>query len=237
MKKNSDPMGHAIADFYRKGNAKRLRVLSPMFEEDEIPVALLFRDYDHMPPIERRAVDMAVGRVLDVGAGAGCHSLVLQARGVDVTPIDISPLAVATMQARGLLTASEQDFFTLILQYDTILMLMNGIGIVGSIDRMPAFFRQLDRILAPGGQVLCDSSDISYLFENEDGNIELPAEGYYGEHSFTMQYGKVVGDPFPWLYIDSDTLMRKARTCGYDVEVIAHGEHYDFLARITKRIN
>ena len=128
-----------------------------MFEEDEIPLTTLFRSYKSMQEIERKALDMAKGRVLDVGAGSGCHSLVLQEKGLDVTAIDISPLSVETMKERGVKNVLEQDFFTLKGQYDTILMLMNGIGIVGTLERLPEFFKQLDKILAPGGQVLCDS--------------------------------------------------------------------------------
>ena len=189
-----------------------------------------------MPEIERKALDMAKGRILDVGAASGCHSLVLQERGMDVTAIDIPPLSVETMKERGVKKVLEQDFFTLEGQYDTILMLMNGIGIVGTLERMPEFFRQLDKILTPGGQVLCDSSDISYVFENEEGMIDIPNEmDYYGEHSFRMQYKNTIGEPFNWLYIDADTLMQKAGRCRYAAEVVAEGEHYDYLARITKK--
>ena len=189
MNSKKDPMGRAIADYFKSKKASKLRVFSPMFEEDEIPLATLFRSYESMPEIERKALDMAKGRVLDVGAGSGCHSLVLQEKGLDVTAIDISPLSVETMKDRGVKKVLEQNFFTIDGQYDTILMLMNGIGIVGALERLPEFFKQLDNILAPRGQVLCDSSDISYVFETEDGIIELPEDmTYYGEHSFQMQY-------------------------------------------------
>ena len=230
-------MGRAIADYHKSKKASELRVFSPMFEEDEIPLTTLFRSYKSMPEIERKALDLAKGRVLDVGAGAGCHSLVLQERGMDVTAIDISPLSVETMKERGVKKVLEQDFFTLEGQFDTILMLMNGIGIVGTLDRMPEFFKQLDKMLAPEGQVLCDSSDISYVFETEDGIIEMPDDiGYYGELSFQMQYKNTIGKPFDWLYIDADTLRQKAGRSGYAVEMVAEGEHYDYLARITKRV-
>jgi len=229
-------MGRAIAEYWETKTADRLRVFSPMFEEDEIPLTTLFRSYEDMPEIERKAIDMAKGRILDVGAGAGCHSLVLQERGMDVTAIDISPLSVETMKEREVKKVIEQDFFTLEGQYDTILMLMNGIGIVGTLERMPEFFRQLDKILAPEGQLLCDSSDISYVFEDEEGLIDIPNEmDYYGEHSFRMQYKNTIGEPFDWLYIDEDTLKEKARRYGYTAEVMAEGEHYDYLARITKK--
>ena len=235
MNSKADPMGRAIADYHKDKKASKLRVFSPMFEEDEIPLTTLFRNYKSMPEIERKALDMAKGKVLDVGAGSGCHSLALQERGLDVTAIDISPLSVETMKERGVWKVFEQDFFPLEGQYDTILMLMNGIGIVGTLERLPEFFKQLDKILAPGGQVLCDSSDISYVFETEDGIIELPDDmTYYGELSFQMQYKDTIGEPFPWLYIDADTLRERAARNGYAVEVVAEGEHYDFLARIAK---
>ena len=249
-----DPLGRAIADYWKtktmvstNRQADRLRVFSPMFEEDEIPLTTLFRKYKAMPKIERKALDMVTGKTLDVGAGSGCHSLVLQEKGIDVTAIDISPLSVETMKERGVKKVLEQDFFALEGQYDTILMLMNGIGIVGTLERLPEFFRQLDKILAPRGQVLCDSSDISYVFETErlrvgDGTsgtdciIELPDDmAYYGEHSFQMQYKDTIGEPFPWLYIDADTLRERAARNGYSVEVVAEGEHYDYLAKITKK--
>ncbi len=259
MNSKMDPMGRAIADYWKARSsesrqarldgrvatskdevkakkADRLRVFSPMFEEDEIPLTTLFRTYKAMPTIERKALDMATGKTLDVGAGAGCHSLVLQEKGIDVTAIDISPLSVETMKERGVKKALEQDFFTLEGQYDTILMLMNGIGIVGTLERLHEFFRHLDKILAPGGQVLCDSSDICYVFETEDGIIELPDDmAYYGEHRFQMRYKDTIGEPFPWLYIDADTLRERAARNGYAVEVVAEGEHYDYLARITKK--
>ena len=236
MNPNNDPMGRAIADYWKNRKADRLRVFSPMFEEDEIPVEVLFREYENMPEIEQKALDMVKGRVLDVGAGSGCHSLVLQQRGFDVHAIDISPLSVKTMKERGVKNVAEQDFFTLSGQYDTILMLMNGIGIVGSIERLPNFLCHLDKILSPGGQLLCDSSDISYVFEDEDGFIEYPETGhYFGEMSYTMQYKDTIGEPFPWLFIDADTLTKRAGENGYAVEVVAEGENDDYLAKITKR--
>ena len=236
MQAGKDPMGSAIADYHATGKAARLRVFSPMFDEDEIPVATLFRRFDEMPAIEQEALRTASGAILDVGAGAGCHSLALQAMEKRVTAIDISPLAVATMRERGVKEVMEQDFFTFEGRYDTILMLMNGIGIVGTLERLPAFFMQVGNLLAPGGQLLCDSSDICYVFEDEDGIIDLTGvEGYYGELTYQMQYKNVKGAPFPWLFVDPETLCEQAAAHGFSCDIIARGNHYDYLARIVRK--
>ena len=236
MKSEKDPMGRAIADYHATGKAAKLRVFSPMFDEDEIPVATLFRSMDDMPALEKEALMAARASILDVGAGAGCHSLALQAMNKQVTAIDISPLSVATMRERGVLDVLEQDFFALDGQFDTILMLMNGIGIVGTLARFPEFFMQVDRLLAPGGQLLCDSSDSCYIFEDEDGFIDLTGiEGYYGELTYQMQYKGVKGEPFPWLFVDYETLSEQAQHHGFEAELLARGPHYDYLARITRR--
>ena len=235
MRSDQDPMGQAIADYHATGKASRLRVFSPMFDEDEIPVATLFRTLDEMPAIEQEALKVASGHILDVGAGAGCHTLALQAMEKRVTAIDISPLAVETMRQRGVRDVLEQDFFTFDGQYDTILMLMNGIGIVGTISRLPAFFMQVNHLLAPGGQLLCDSSDLCYLYEDEDGIIDLTGiEGYYGELTYQMQYKSIKGEPFPWLFIDAETWREQAATHGFHCDILMRGPHYDYLARLTR---
>ena len=239
QKTDNDPMGHAIADYWSTGKADRLRVLSPLFDEDEIPVPLLFRSFEDMPLLEQKALRMTRGRTLDVGSGAGCHALWLQEQGIDVTALDISSLAVQTMLQRGLSKVVQGDFFDLDDgPYDTILMLMNGIGIVGTLNHMPRFFAQLDRLVAPQGKVLCDSSDICYVFENEEGVVELPdGDGYYGELTYEMRYRNTRGKSFPWLYIDFETLQAVSAAHGYRAELLCKGPHYDYLACISRNQN
>lgn len=227
-------MGAAIADYHRTGQAGRLRVFSPDFDEDEIPVPTLFRELTEMPELEQSALQMSSGRILDVGAGAGCHSLALQEMGQDVTAIDISPLSVETMLARGVNRALLQDFWDVTDCYDTILMLMNGIGIIGQLDSLPRFFSHIDRILAAEGQVLLDSSDIRYIFTDDEGREELPTDHYYGELTYAMQYKRIKGAPFPWIYLDFSTLRTSAAEHGFHAELITEGEHYDYLARLIR---
>ncbi len=234
-KKEKDPMGHAIKEYFTTGKATKLRVFSSQFYEDEIPVATLFRTFEQMPLQEKEAVHLCRGRVLDVGAGSGCHAVEIMKRGLEVVAIDISEISVEVMKERGI-DARTQNFFDKSFdeKFDTILMAMNGIGIVGKIERLNEFFMRAKQLLAPGGQILLDSSDIKYVFENEDGSFDIDlAAGYYGELDYRMQYRGIKGEPFDWLYIDFDTLSMYAEQCGFTCEKCIDGEHYDYLARLT----
>lgn len=234
---DKDPMGAAIADYYANGKATKLRVFSSMFDEDEIPVKQLFRNFDEMPEAEREALRISTGKILDVGAGSGCHSLALQEMGKEVKAIDISPLSIETMQKRGVKDVALQNFFSQQFtgSFDTILLLMNGSGIVDRIANLPIFFQTIKRLLAPGGCVLMDSSDLRYLFEDEDGNLDIdPEDDYYGEVDFRMQYKNIKGDSFDWLYIDFQTLSLHAANNGFKAEMIKEGEHFDYLAKIHR---
>lgn len=230
-----DPMGAAIYDFHRNGSADVLKVYSSDFDDDEIPVADLFREYEEMPYIERVALDMADGKVLDVGAGSGCHSLALAKAGKESVAIDISPLSVEVMRERGvdarLVNLYDESFAE---KFDTVLMLMNGTGIIGTLENMETFFTRIRQLLNPDGCVLIDSSDLRYLFEEEDGSLMIDlADDYYGLVDYQMQYKDVLGEPFDWLYVDFDTLAYYAEENGFKAEMVANGEHYDYLARLT----
>ena len=238
LRENHDPMGRAIADYYKNGVAGRLRVFSSMFDEDEIPVAHLFREEDGMGELELKALELSKGRVLDVGAGAGCHALALQERGLMVTAIDVSPLSVDVMANSGIEDARLVNLYDAKLdeKFDTILMLMNGSGIIGKIENMPRFFARIDKLLADGGQVLMDSSDLIFLFEDEDGGADIDLAGdYYGEVDFMMQYKNIKGETFDWLYVDFATLAFHAAENGFETELVKRGEHYDYLARLTRK--
>lgn len=235
---SADPMGAAIAEYFRTGKAAKLRVLSEMFDEDEIPVKTLFRTFSQMSRMEKLALEEARGSILDVGAGSGCHTLALQDMGKDVCAIDISPLSVETMKARGVKDVMEVNLFSPMLErkFDTILMLMNGSGIIGKIENLPAFFRRMDALLEEEGQILMDSSDLIYLYEEEDGSVSIDLAGaYYGEVDYRMQYRNIRGESFDWLYIDPETLTMYAAGCGFRTEILYRGDSYDFLARISRQ--
>ena len=232
---SGDPMGSAIYDYYMTGKAGKLVVRSSMFDDDEIPVESLFREYEEMPVIEQVALDAAYGRILDVGAGSGCHSVALKKMGKEPVAVDISELSVKVMKERGLdahcVNFYDEDYSE---KFDTVLMLMNGTGIAGNIDNMPAFFARLRSLLNPDGCVLIDSSDLSYLYEDEDGNLEIDlAADYYGQVDYQMAYKDVEGESFDWLYADFETLSYYAEESGFRCDLVAEGEHYDYLAKLT----
>ena len=231
----SDPMGRAIADYHSTGKAKRLIVTSTMFDDDEMPVEVLFRGFDKMPAIEQEALRLASGNILDVGAGSGCHALALEQMGKKVCAIDISQLSVDVMRQRGVKDARAVNLFDerLCDRFDTILLLMNGAGMIQRMENMPMFFSRMRRLLAPGGKILMDSSDLIYIYEDEDGSVDIDLAGdYYGQVDFAMRYGNIQGDSFDWLYIDFGTLSLHAELNGFTCRMVKEGEHYDYLAEL-----
>jgi len=230
-----DLFGKAILDFQTNNSPEDLITETSISEADEMSVAYLFRSFDEMPKIEQKALQIAKGRVLDVGCGAGSHSLYLQKeRNLDVLPIDISPNAIQACNLRGLKNAIVENLLAIEYEkFDTILLLMNGTGIFKNIEETPVFLQKLKNLLNPNGQILIDSSDIIYMFnEDEDGGKWIESNGYYGELTYTVSYKNQTEDTFPWLYLDYNTLQNAASANGLQSELILEGEHYDYLAKL-----
>jgi SAM-dependent methyltransferase len=230
-----DLFGQAILDFQTNNSPEDLQTETSISEADEMPVAYLFRAFDQMPLLEQTALELAKGKTLDVGCGAGSHSLHLQNKGLEVTAIDISAKAIAACQLRGLKHARMQHVLAIQNEtFDTILLLMNGTGIFRTLEELPTYLQKLQSLLNPNGQILIDSSDLIYMYdENEDGSYSIPAEGYYGELTFTVSYKGQTEAPFPWLYLDYNTLQRAAQAHGFQCEMLVEGDHYDYLARLS----
>ena len=232
-----DLFGRAILDYQTNNQPENLITETTISEEDEMDVSYLFRKYSDMPQIEQKALSHARGRVLDIGCGAGSHSLYLQNElNLTTTAIDISENAIKACILRGIKNARVQDFMTLQDEkYDTILLLMNGTGICGKLKKLPKFLQQLKSLLNPGGQILIDSSDIIYMFdEDEDGGKWIPSDNdYYGEITFNISYKGEKEKPLDWLYLDYNTLQNAAFANGLKSELILEGEHYDYLAKLS----
>lgn len=232
---NNDPIGAAVLDYLAGAEDAEITVESNLTEDDVIPVYYLFRTEEEMPQMELDALAACRGTVLDVGAGAGCHALVLQERGVNVTALDLSEGAVEAMKRQGVRQVLQQDVFGLQgQQFDTLLMLMNGIGIAGSLDGLVRFLEHAKSLLKPGGQILMESSDILYMFEEEDGSVVLDLNaGYYGEVKYNMKYKGQESGWFDWLFIDPSILEDYALQHGYTFELMVEGDAGNYLARLS----
>lgn len=235
-KAEPDILGQALRDHLSGAEDERLVVYSDLVDPDEIPVSHFFRSWQDMPEIERQAIRLCRGKILDVGAAAGCHSLELQKRGMQVKAIDVSGGAVDVMKSRGVKDAEHADFFKTTGKFDTLLLLMNGIGICGSTDRLDDFFKQCKNLLNSGGQVLLDSSDILYMYEEEDGSIAIDLNaGYYGEVEYRFGYKGRKGESFQWLFVDFGLLSDAAAEHGFKCDLVAEGPHYDYLSKLTEK--
>ncbi|MEY4963732.1 MAG: hypothetical protein RLZZ323_1051 [Bacteroidota bacterium] len=231
-----DLFGKAILDYQTNNKPENIITSTSISEEDEMDVAYLFRDFDEMPTIEQKALQLAKGKTLDVGCGAGSHSLYLQnERNIDVHSIDISENAIQACSLRGLKNVQAIDILNLENEkYDTILLLMNGTGIFETLEKTTIYLQKLKSLLNPNGQILIDSSDIIYMFdEDEDGGKWIPSDTYYGELTFNLRYKNETEDSFPWLYLDYNTLQNAAFANGLQCQLIMEGDHFDYLAQLT----
>ncbi len=233
---SKDIFGEALKDFYNQNYSEDIVVQAPDFDDDIIPIPHLFRSYNEMPKLEQKALDLSRGKVLDVGCGSASHSLFLQnKKNLEVTAIDISKGAIFIAKERGVQHAFVRDFYDQKNEtYDTLLFLMNGSGIIGKLENIDHFFMHLKTLLKPGGQILMDSSNISYLFTDDDGGFWVDANaGYYGEMQYKLKYKGQESDWFNWLYIDYNTLQSASNNHGFLCELVFEGKNNDYLARIT----
>jgi SAM-dependent methyltransferase len=232
-----DLFGKAILDYQTNNLPEDLITETSISEADEMSVSYLFRTYNEMPKLEQKALQLAKGSVLDVGCGAGSHTLALQnERKLDVTAIDISENAVRACQLRGIKNVKVANILDLDEEnkFDTILILMNGTGIFGTLNETSKYLQKLKSLLNVGGQILIDSSDLIYMYDqDEDGAYCIPADGYYGELTYKVQYKGKTEDTFPWLYLDYNTLQNAAIANGLKCELIEEGEHFDYLAKLS----
>jgi len=231
-----DPIGRAVYDFHFHSINQPIVVHSDDFDDDTIDTSYLFRSYKQMPALEKKAMSLCSGTILDVGACAGPHSIYLQQKGFKITALETSALCCEVLKDRNITNIIQQDIFKFDGQtFDTILLLMNGTGIAGSLSGLEVLLHHLKTLLNPGGQILIDSSDLIYLFEQEDGSalIDISADKYYGELTFQTEYKEWISQPFSWLYADLNNLENAIEKNQLKLNKVFKGQHYDYLARIT----
>lgn len=228
-----DLFGQALLDFYYNNDAKDIITSTNISDDDVLPVAYLFRSFKEMPELEQKALQLCKGNILDVGCGSGSHSLYLKEKGFNIKAIDISKGAVEVSKLRGLKHVELKALLDETEKFDTILLLMNGTGIFQELSQLSKYLNHLKSLLNPKGQILIDSSDIKYMYEDEDGGFWMDANAnYYGELDYYLNYKGEQETPIKWLYLDFNTLKLACETSGLQCELITEGEHFDYLARI-----
>ena len=233
---NGDPIGRAVYDYYLNSVNEPVIVHSEDFDDDEIDTSYMFRSYAKMPALEKKALKLCRGNILDVGACAGAHSVYLQNNGFEVTALEISELCCKVLEGRGVKQVLNQDIFKLVdRKFDTILLLMNVTGIAGTLAGLDVLLYQLKTLLNENGQILIDSSDLIFLYQEEDGSalIDVSSDKYYGEMTFQTEYKSWISEPFGWLYVDSENLEAAVEKNKLKIKEIFRGSHYDYLAQIV----
>ncbi len=229
-----DIFGKALLDYYNGNYSEDIITSTSISSEDILPLPYLFRSFPEMPKLEQKALQLAKGKILDVGCGSGGHSLYLQDGGLPVKAIDISEGAIEVARKRGVLHAEVHHILEETDTFDTILLLMNGTGIFQKLVYVSKYLRHLKQLLKPNGQILIDSSDIKYMYDPDSYRDWVDTNAiYYGELDYFLSYKGEKEVPMKWLYLDFDTLSLACESVGLNCELILGGEHFDYLARLS----
>ena len=231
------PFGMALRD-YAQGETSAEMILERDDElRESLPASVFFRSPSEFSLLENAALDLCMGRVLDIGAGAGIHTLALQERGFSVKAIDISPEAVAVMSERGVKKAECIDIFDYQTDsFDTLLLLGHGIGMAGDLMGVDRFLTKARTIINPNGQLLLHSLDVTYTqdpIHKAYHEINIRAYRYIGEIRLRILYRGHTGAQYSWIQLDPDVLKGHAKATGWDTNIIMQEEDGNYLAKLT----
>ena len=232
---NIDIIGTALLDYQSGIYTENIITHSSIAGKDEMELSWLFRTFHEMPIIEQTALQFCKGSVLDLGCGAGIHTLYLQDKNFEVKAIDISNGAIEVCKKRGVKNVKAQNVWDINnKKFDTVLALMNGVGISETLDNLTSFLKHLKTLLNKNGQILIDSSDVIYMYQGINGEYNLPEnKNYYGEVVFELTYKNKCSKPLNWLFVSFDILETHAEKAGLHCELIKEGYHYDYLAKLS----
>lgn len=237
IEKALEPFGIALEDFYN--GKKRVEII--VYRDDglknKVPIEYFFRSPKDFSNLEKQAIRLCKGKVLDIGAGVGPHSLELQRLGLEFYAIDISSHACGIMKKRGVKNVQCTDFYNLKMDsFDTILLLGRSIGFVEHLNGMKKFLSYCKTRLNPEGIIILDSIDICLTEEQihlnyQERNRKLGK--YIGEASFQIKYKSTLGDKFQNLQIDPDTLKECTQEVGLSCKILCKEENGNYLAKIS----
>lgn len=235
------PFGLALIDYFKGESQAEILVRRDDGLAAPLPAGIFFRTPDQFTPLEQLALEHCSGSVLDVGAGSGLHSLVLQETGLPVTAIDISPQAVEIMQQRGVRDTRRAD----VLEfeggpYDTLLLLGHGIGMVEDLEGLDQFLRHAHRLVREGGQILLDSLDVTRSDEPRNRAYHAANRGagrYVGQTRIRFEYKNLIGPECGWLHVDPGTLARHAKQAGWICTTLLESPHGEHLTSVRSELH
>jgi hypothetical protein len=229
---SSDILGQALLDFLKMGTGERLIAHTSYGPDETYFLDYFFRDLDGMPDLEQYALTLCKGRILEIGAGAGSHALILQEAGKDIVTMDSSRGCVNVMLMRGLLKVQHMNVFNLHTGgYNTLLLLMNGIGIAGNLGGLVRFLKKAEEITDSRAQILFDSTDVSHTLEKDAEE----SGRYVGEIKYQFDYRGVRGPWFEWLYIDQEKLFKICEQTQWIPSILFEDGKGHYLARLLKK--
>ena len=228
-----DPLGVAILEFEKNGFSENITVHSDICDDDVLPVPYLFRTFKQMPELEKQAVKLCKGYVLEVGSGAGCHAQYLKSQNFKTFSIDTSEGAISYLKSKNIPCENIEFLNYNATKFDTILILMNGLGLAGKLHKIEAFLLHAKSLLNKNGCIITDSSDIRYLYEDDEGGVWIDLNSKYpGEMEFQMEYKKHKTDWFSWVYIDFETLESICTKIGLKATKIMEDDNFHYLTKI-----
>jgi len=229
---SSDILGEALLEFLKDGTNHKLTAHTSYGPDETYFLDYFFRDLDDMPDLEQYALTLCNGKILEIGAGAGSHALLLQEERNDIVAMDTSPGCVNVMLKRGLLKVQHMNIFNLPTGgYNTLLLLMNGIGIAGNLGGLVRLLKKAEDITASQAQIIFDSTDVSYTL-NKDS---LETGRYVGEMKYQFDYRGVKGPWFDWLYIDQERLIEMCNKTQWMPQILFEDGKGHYLARLLKK--
>lgn len=217
-----DVHGHTMWDAWKNGESFDVVERDDGFI-DSIPGSSYLAKFEAWPQIERRAMELVRGRVIDLGCGAGRVALYLQRKGYDVLGFDISPLALRVCKERGLRKTrrgSIHDPRFARNSFDTAIMFGNNFSLLGTPTRATKVLSRLHRILSKGGLILAETLDpydtkeqahLAYHKMNEKKG--QPA----GQVRMRVRYKQYATPWFYWLLLSRDEMRALGRRAGFEV--------------------
>lgn len=233
------PFGMALLACYRGDDAATVIVHRDDGVEAPLPMKYFFRVENEFSPLEKEVISRCRGKILDIGAGSGIHSLFLQSLGFEVTAIDVSPEAVEVMRLRGIHDVRVADIFSFnVGRFNTLLLMGHGIGMMSDLAGLDKFLDFAKKLVSDDGQILLDSLDVRITSDAKNlayQEANRQSGRYFGEIRFQMEYNGKTGPYLSWLHVDPDTLISQADKTGWQCEILMNTPIGDYLARLTKK--